>query len=357
MDEKGVLVGTQLFDKKVFVQLPESIEGPLQVWDIANSNGSEDTDDSILITTRWGYVFKTNWTTRTTFVTGNLENGLGSHEFLDLENDGQPELLCAGDTYGVCSITGEALWSKVANTSSYQTNLGAGDLDGDGLLEVYIGFSNGLFCYNSSGVELWRVGEDDFYEEVVNGENVPKGFSQVIASVARGPVPATSDIYLEFREADGRLSHSFVVPHAYRNFTLVPWLAGENSYSLLAKTGGATVVFLDLHGRETFRFTPPSREWTAQGLKASVIQLGPAGEEKPFLAILLPYAVEWDRASLLLFSTSNELVYHEIIGQGNGLLATRDPSTNEPVLLASDGVDTISIYRFAPELSTSIPKP
>jgi len=261
------------------------------------------------------------------------------------------DVLCGfvSDDVGVISGHGQLLWREVGSWADGTEPIDAaiGDINDDEIEDVCSTHTGYIACYDKDGKELWRAGEGDVYwgVSIVAGSD---RYPTEIVSTLQSPSGSGQIPYLEVRDAGGILIHRIQVDDFF-GFQSVRWPPDAPEPTLVTQTGSGTELQLrDLQGNVRFSFKPMMPKAFGGVDAARVVYLGDDTSREPYLVVLFSYYSRWQRTSLLVFSSSNELVYHEILaGRGWGLtdFDSGDHVAGRQGILVSVELGRILLYR------------
>lgn len=262
-------------------------------------------------------------------------------KLLDVDGDGSTEIICRGGGFsdvGVLKIDGEPIWTKSGSwkTPFTANSLTAGDLDRDGRTEFYVAAKDGLYRFNEAGVQDWKTDEEVQYWHVETSALVGQEQPEVFAyGYARGQG------FIERRDPAGRALGRFF-PKSSARFRIIRWPGNVESIGILTRTG-SMVFILDTTGQIRFTYRIPGFG-RGHGIEGTLIRFH--DDRDPYLAVLTGTTARWRRSLLSIFSLDGELMYQEVLGATNALLATRMTHLDKSgeVLLVGSGIGTLWAY-------------
>jgi len=275
-----------------------------------------------------------------------LESPCFLGELVDVQSDGRTEIFCrsglAISPVGLFNTQGQVVWSR---EGSYQDGklpeeMSAGDLDGDGITEFCIAFVAGLGCYDASGNEVWRVGDEHWYTSVRIISGAPESSGWVVAIRSREGV---SGGIIEVRNPSGTLVRDWIAPRdANGELDTITWPPGGQTDSIAVRLSRGFAV-MNLKGDTVFEYRFPSREWTGHMIDTATVELQVDGEWRAFVVVRLGFWLTWQRSMINVFDSSGVLVYQELLGEGFSVWA-KEASLPRGTLLLDNGT-TLVQYR------------
>lgn len=267
---------------------------------------------------------------------------------VDVDGDGTREIVCRGGGFsdvGLLDSAGKLLWKKSGSytTESTANSMSVGDLDRDGAMEFYVAATDGLYSFAVDGSRIWRIGgENEVYWAVELFDSEVASERLIVANVQhRG---RHQPRFLEFRDLQGNLMRRIRPARHINSFRVLRWPIGAKSLRILGRSGSALVI-LDGDGEVVWEYKIPWKLSTGIGVEGTFVRF--SNQEEPYLAVLLGTRASWRRSVLCLFSLDGNLVYQEILGQTEGLLAVRLEGASSPgdVLLVGDGIGKVVAYQ------------
>jgi hypothetical protein len=188
-------------------------------------------------------------------------------------------------------------------------DLAAGDVDGDGIPEVAVGYNGGggVHLHDAAGTRRWRQDDGNVWHvEIVDTDG--DGRPEIVHSNAAGQ--------LTIREADGSVRRRLRPEAYFSQFSLVEWPRGQSGL-LHAGDEGAQVVGFD--GKTRLRLKAPDSGFlmNAHGAAARF-----GGDD--YLVVTLSMS-GWDRTQLVVFDGSGALRYREVVAGTCDAVAAPEP--------------------------------
>jgi len=228
-----------------------------------------------------------------------------------VETLGQPRYVDRGgggwQTGAFIGEDGARLWRP--DSMHGMDDLAAGDVDGDGVPEVAVGYNGdgGIHLHDAAGELRWR--EDDanvWHVEVVDTDG--DGRSEVVHSNAGGQ--------LTIRDASGKVRRRKAMEGYLSQFSVLAW-PPEQSGLLYAGDGVTRVV--DFEGRTRVRLSTPDSNFLMAAHGAPV-RFG----TDDFLVVTLSMD-NWDRTQLFVFDRDGTLRYREVVSGVCNAVAAPEP--------------------------------
>lgn len=221
--------------------------------------------------------------------------------------------------------SGKELWTY--GGSPGVDSAAAGDVDGDGKIEVAVGMngSAGILLLDANGKQIWSKADGNVWHvEVLGGSGGVPG--RILHSNARGKlvVRDSSGNVVERRQLDMYLSH----------FGLTRWNDEPKPTHVVASDSDAVYVYTSA-GEPTAHFEAPAPILYDQ-IRAVLLLLS---DGRTYLAVLRNYGV-WNRAVLTIDSVKGEtgsLVYREILGDVCESLTPLPHKDNQVLLVGCQG--------------------
>ena len=249
-------------------------------------------------------------------------------EMIDVDSDGVFEFLNRGSW--ACDVSlmdheGNVVWT-------YGGKPGVNDacpidVDGDGQLEVVVGFNGegGLHLLDAHGRRIWRRDTTDVWcvGALATGT---AGRHEIVHSNAVGE--------LVVRDADGQITRKAEPGTFFTQFSVCPWPTAADGQALL-RAGRDSVWVLDSDGDVLDRLAVPSCRSLGHA-RGAFVHL--AGGDDLYFAVLIEYR-NWRRTHLCVFGTELELLYQELLGEACAALAPvpLPGGDREAVLIGGNG--------------------
>jgi len=339
-----VVSGHGFLEKSNFVELPVNDRDPVLLIRAIGSTRTADGNTLVGVALGNGIVAVVNAMTRAVISQTTYSECIPSP--VDLNSDGSFEGECCPSVF---DASGAFLWTIGRDRDDFVFSCADGDMNGDGHIEFCLAGLSLLACFDDSGEVLWNVETGDFLFAEVH-EPFGDFHGGVISSVGR--VAGEQFVHREWRSMNGDLIHRTRARYS-SDFVVVNWPPNSDAPSLLVLVG-KELLLLDRDEETQWRYQYPFVAPTHYD--ATVVRLGSEG--RPFLAVrLVHFPFNWRRSSLLIFSDNGELVYHEVLGEGQSMIAVELPGlfVNEQALLVSDGPGRISSLRRVGEPSSNLP--
>lgn len=249
-------------------------------------------------------------------------------DIVDVEGDGVCEYLSRGSWSSPSTLighNGSILWTYRSGSGVDDT--AAGDINGDGLLEFAVGFNggDGIHLVDSKGKQVWRKPDGNVWHvEMV--DTTGDGRPEIVHSNAAGQIT--------IRDAKGNVISSAKPSEYFSSFCLCRWPAKGRQW-LAVQGGNGRVYVIDLNGKTVSTLSAPYSDRFADPRSATV-RLDKGKPE--YLAVLLCND-KWDRLLLLLYDSTDALVYEECIEGSYGTVAASAPDKSgvQTLLVGSRG--------------------
>ena len=258
-------------------------------------------------------------------------------EMLDVDSDGVFEFLNRGSWSCDVSLLdheGKVLWTYGGNPGV--NDACPVDVDGDGRLEVVVGFNGegGLHLLDAQGRRIWRRDATDVWCVGVL-ESGETGQQEIVHSNTAGE--------LVVRDAEGQITRKAKPGTFFSQFSVCPWPAAGDGQALLRADRDAVWV-LDADGDILDRLAVPSCRSLGHA-RGVFVRL--AGNSDLYFALLIEYR-NWRRSHLCVFGTELELLYQEVLGEACAAVAVvpLPGSDRQAVLIGGNG--TVWQYELPP---------
>jgi hypothetical protein len=258
----------------------------------------------------------------------------------DMDNDGQCEFLDRAGAWlppvALLSHRGKPLWTYTSDDGV--DNAVAGDVNGDGRLEVAVGFNGGggVHLVDRDGRTLWKQPDGNVWHlEMldVNGDGKP----EIVHSNAAGQITVRDAQGQVLWRTEDKTSVSDFCTVAWPNVTPAALLFVDEGHLRVLDVRGATKASKSL----LLTAAGPSVWFTWQSA-AWVTQKGQPAR----LAVLLDQEV-YDRGLLLLFDDALNLLYQEVLGTSGAALYAGGPLAGQGRVLVG-AEDQVWEYRLTP---------
>jgi hypothetical protein len=224
---------------------------------------------------------------------------------------GSPRYLDRGgggwQTGALLGEDGVRLWQPDRLTG--MDDMAAGDLDGDGIPEMVVGYNggSGVHLYDAAGKQRWRKPDGNVWHvEVLDTDG--DGRPEILHSNAAGQ--------LTLREANGSVRASVSPAGYFSQFSPVEWPRGQRGL-IHATDEGAEIVGFD--GQTRVRLAAPDSAFLMDA-HATAARLG----NDDFLVLTLSMS-NWDRTQLAVFDRGGALRYREVVAGTCDAVAALDP--------------------------------
>jgi hypothetical protein len=209
----------------------------------------------------------------------------------------------------------------------------AGDLEGDGKMEVAVGMNGagGIHLLDAEGKEIWsRPDGNVWHVEMLAGANRVPG--RILNSNAGGQ--------LVVRDHEGKVIRREKLNTYASAFTLVRW--GEEPAATHVVVAGPDEVYVYTgDGAPVASFDAPAPT-LYDDIKATTVRFSPEAAD---FAVLRNYG-RWNRSVLSINSAKGALAYREILGDDCDSLAAIPGGGNEILLVGCRG----RVWQYAPAL-------
>lgn len=210
----------------------------------------------------------------------------------------------------------------------------AGDLEGDGKMEVAVGMNGagGIHLLDAEGKEIWsRPDGNVWHVEILAGANGAPG--RILNSNARGQ--------LVVRDNEGKVIRRKALDTYTSGFTLVRW-GDEAAATHVVVAGPDEIYVYTAEGTPVASFNAPGPT-LYDDVKATTVLFSP--EEADF-AVLRNYD-RWNRSVLSINGPNGALVYREILDDSCDSLAAFPNGSKETLLVGCRG----KVWQYTPAQS------
>ncbi|MEK6676480.1 MAG: VCBS repeat-containing protein [Planctomycetota bacterium] len=261
---------------------------------------------------------------------------------IDLNGDDRFEATCNGGGFSDVALVdadGNDVW--VFDGGGYEKRGGAandlavGDIDGDGDLEFCIGFSESLGCFDERGEEIWRENDKSFgYNQVL----IINGTSSLVLAV-RYPYLSRDDYSLIVRTGSGELLFNRTVSRGF-HFDLAQWPPDQTEPSLVTATD-SSFAFRNLEGELKLEYAIPDALVADEDVDSFACEYVVL-EMDSQKYLLVNYTAEYVqlafspspvRSAILLYDTSGNLVYFEVLDDLVTIVSLADTQTGVKKIL------------------------
>jgi len=350
LQEKATIVGTGFLSRSAFYEHRNSAAQKMNYITVIQESRKEDDRSLQLALFDQGGLWLVDPNTRIAHLALMYKDAgyFQRPKLVDVDGDGVREIVLRGGGFsavGLLDNTGKLLWKRSGSYSGESTanSMAVGDLDRDGTMEFYIAATNGLYSLATDGSLRWHIGDtNEVYWHVEVFDSEVSSERQVVAIVQRRG--RNQPRFLEFRDFQGSLNRRIEAQWPIDSFRLMEWPTDAKRLRILARNGSALAV-LDRSGSVVWEYQIPKIFRMGIGVEGTIVQF--ANDEEPYLAVLLGTRAEWRRSILCVFTLDGKLVYQELLGATNGVLATQLDGTDGhgEVLLVGDGKGRIYSYQ------------
>ncbi len=273
---------------------------------------------------------------------------LGDMRIIDIEPDGVCEYLARGSGDGAAMFDhkGKLLWASppTEDYASRLSNVTAGDLNGDGVLE-FVGASKGILAFDRNGKTLWHQPADygPSHLEIVDVDG--DGKNEIVSP----------GVTITISDATGKEKESVDVEGYVGSISLCQH-PGRKAPELLDVYEGQ-IRLIDFSGKTVAKLEAPLTEFhdpheeagigltntTVYRFKGVWVKL--LTNQPEFLAVVTKFSA-LDRSVLYVYSSIGELVYLEVLPESSSSLAVlpgESPGAREELLVAGSA----TVWRFA----------
>lgn len=344
-----VVFGEGEFHKEALLRAGEYEVGPRSPFLIL----PHYDDDRALAVTEHGYMLHTGgdlWKLNLDTLEFTLDRrGIGG-QYIDIDGDGIHECMGTGGGFSHVWVTdaqGRYSWymPEIGMSRVRGYYMDAGDLDGDGVVEFYVGTKKGLMRKEADGTTVWAV-EDSGPRRVKALEaSMYKGTEGLIVSKvgSRGHYSR-----IEIRRSDGELVRQFKITNRHTNWELLPWPNGDAEFGILTQSQSDLVLYDDLG--EVMWTYPFPKELGMKGcnLEAMMVQFRDGGPS--YVVAMVHSYWEWQRQLLCIMTLEGEPAYVELFPRARfavGVLGAR-PEATDRVLFVSTKEKPQTLYAYWP---------
>lgn len=267
-----------------------------------------------------------------------FKRSVGEPELLMVNDEGHAVIMLKGggfDAVGLMTDDGDYIWRREMSAGT-GPKMASGDLDRDGIMEFYVVDYDGLYRFDYSGNEFWKVNEsrlDDIqiYDPGTNAQplTVANGFN----SKKRNPL-------IQYRDSSGRLVKEVIPKDVIFGLEFVKW---PDEYNILTETS-SQITIMDLDGNIIFKHKMKKDFWGYMDVIGHQgVSVKFKANERPYLAVLTKYRQASKRSMLSVFSPKGELIYQELLISSDGISAIEN-SDNSESLLVGEGREKVWIY-------------
>ncbi len=223
---------------------------------------------------------------------------------------------------GLMNNKGELLWKYKPDPKLHPFDMEGGDLNKDGIPEFYVGTHDGLHILDMNGKLVKKTDPlwiNDLEIVTYNGEDVIIGLSRNV---------------FYFWDYKGNLLKRIFVKENFSQFKIVDW--HQKNHFMTKK--GSKIYLLDMEGNIIFERNIGIKIYDINGT-AVVFD----GSRMTYLAIVADYSSRYNRSLLCIFTPDGEMIYKEVIGSTQAIIAV-DKKLRKSQYLLVGGFPMISKY-------------
>ena len=329
--EAVVVKGADFLEKTIFL----SDERLSMVTDIALGNFTGQPGADIGVASPCGALFLDDdhrVKSRVQFQTYSPGADLVDHvDIVDVEGDGVCEFINRGSWSRNPSLidhAGKMVW-RYGGRFPGVDDMCAGDVDGDGLLEFAVGFNGdgGVHLVGSNGKRRWKAPGGNVWSVATVDAN---GDGKL--EIAHSGPDEVGDIAI--LDAAGKTISTLEIEPVVTVFSLCRYPGSAPQPDLLMADDGAIwLVGLDGKTRKHLPASPETGEGDAIGVAVKL-----RADQPEYLAVL-EMSEEFRGATLYVFDSTGEIVYHEKLGERCGAIASlpQPGSATEQLLVGGNG--------------------
>jgi hypothetical protein len=223
---------------------------------------------------------------------------------------------------GLMNNKGELLWKYKPDSKLHPFDMEGDDLNKDGIPEFYVGTHDGLHILDMNGKLVKKTDSlwiNDLEIGQYNGEDVIIGLSRNV---------------FYFWDYKGNLLKRIDVEENFSQFEIVDW--PQKNHFLTKK--GSKIYLIDMEGNIIFEREIGRRIYDISGTAVFFDE-----SRRTYLAIVADYSSRYNRSLLSIFSPDGKIIYKEIIGSTQAIIAV-DKKLRKSQYLLVGGFPMISKY-------------
>jgi len=333
-----ILVGKDVLEKELFYDANQLG----LVTDISyGEHDSSDGSEMVIVGTRGAaFVKREGKSEKSVLFSGMQTNHVDA---VDIEGDGVCEFLNRGSwsiPVALIDHEGNLLWTYSDHTDAVD-DAAAGDIDGDGRLEIVVGFNGGggVHLLDFKGKKIWEDEDGNVWRvEIVDVDR--DGRPEIVHSNAGGQITV--------RDRDGHvLNRNKPFPNDpestsyFSHFSLTQWIGKNRQYALLAADDNLWV--LDFDATVVAQLDAPLCRTLGGYARGTLLRR--QSDKLQYYATLVAFP-HWDKAILYLHDSTEKLIYQEIIPGNGEAISTFAPEDGIAEILLVGVKDKVWKYSF-----------
>ena len=215
---------------------------------------------------------------------------------------------------------GKVVWTSPEKSGVDDSD--AGDINGDGKLEIVVGYNggSGVSLFDSTGKLLWNKPDGNVWDIDMVDTN-QDGKLEIVHS--------NTEAHLNLRDAQGNILQSTEPNSHFSFFTLAPWPDSRGLQHPLYQHNN-TIYILNYDGTVLKQFKAPNVN-VAYKLYGTPVKLDP--NQPDYFAVVFNFS-SGDNLVLYLYNSEGNLVYREVVDKsGEAIYALHNDATNTDTLL------------------------
>lgn len=217
--------------------------------------------------------------------------------------DGKMRIVAGGGGFlpvGLMNDQGELLWKYIPDPKFDPFDMEGGDLYKDGITEFYVGNHDGVHSLDMNGKMIkktWPLWIHDVEIGKYNSDDVVIGLSRNV---------------FYFWDYKGNLIKKFDLKVNFSHFVIINWPTKHN----ILTSNGNDIYLVDMEGNIILKKKVDHKIYDINGTAVYFNE-----SSMPYLAIVANYSSSYNKSLLCVFSPDGKMIYKEVIGSTQAILA------------------------------------
>jgi len=255
-------------------------------------------------------------------------------------------VLATGGGYsniGLIDHDGKYLWKHIPSGELPANQMLGGDLNRDGIVELYVAGRRGLHRLDLKGGQLWTFGNHQY-----TGLGLLRDQEHKSGSIIAKNPDANNGGDFEIVDLNGKMIKRVKSPaKGIISFQVCHWPSTEN---ILAYSGSVIYV-VNLKGDVLFKHDLGEQIFAIAGTGVKLL-----AQKPKCLAILAKLRSSTRQSTLLIFSSKGILLHEELLSVSLGINSIRSKDAGSEQLLVGDAQRTVWLYKAKSSDSSDIKK-